>query len=146
MFLKYMAAGGTALIIASASSFAAECSLPADVQPGKILSAQCKICHEFQSDKPSKVTAPNIHSIFGEKAGQRKDFPKYSEGILGAAAKGLVWTEDNMSEYFADPKKFLATVNGKEVKHAMFFQMKDEQKRRQIIAFLKVIKDKPECN
>lgn len=146
MFVKSMVAGMAVALIAAGSALAAECSLPPDAQAGKTVSNQCKSCHEFQADKPSRPTAPNIHDIYGEKAGQRKDFTKYSEGMQGAAANGLVWTDANIMEYLADPKVFLAKVNGKDVKHAMFFNLKDEQKRKDMIAFLKAIKGKPECN
>ncbi len=146
MFLKTVLAGVAVAIVAGGSAIAAECTLPADAQAGKTISNQCKSCHVFEADKPSRPTAPNIHDVYGSKAGQRSDFPKYSEGMQGAAAKGLVWTDENLMEYVNDPKAFLIKVNGKEVKHAMFFALKDEQKRKEIVAFLKAIKGKPECN
>lgn len=146
MVLKSMVAGLAVAVIAAGSAAAAECTLPADAQAGKAVSNQCKSCHVFEADKPSRPTGPNIHDVFGRKAGTRSDFTKYSEGMQGANAKGLVWTEDKILDYVADPKAFLAKVNGADVKHAMFFQLKDEQKRKDIVAFLKAIKDKPECN
>lgn len=146
MFFKSMVAGLAIAVIAAGSAAAAECSLPADAQAGKAVSNQCKACHVFEADKPSRPTGPNIHDVFGRKAGSRTDFAKYSEGMQGANAKGLVWSEDKIFEYLADPKAFLAKVNGADVKHAMFFQLKDDQKRKDVIAFLKAIKDKPECN
>ena len=146
MFIKSMLAGMAIAVMAAGSAFAAECALPADAQAGKTVSNQCKTCHVFEADKPSKPTGPNIHDVYGEKAASRKDFPRYSEGMTGASAKGLVWTDANVFEYLADPKAFLDKVNGGEVKHAMFFNLKDEQKRKDVIAFLKAIKGKPECN
>ena len=146
MFFKSMAAGLAVAVIAAGSAAAAECTLPADAQAGKTVSNQCKSCHIFEADKPSRPTGPNLHDVFGRKAGTRTDFAKYSEGMQGASAKGLIWTEDKILDYLTDPKAFLAKVNGAEVKHAMFFQLKDEQKRKDLIAFLKAIKDKPECN
>ena len=146
MFFKSMVTGLALAVIAAGSTAAAECTLPAEAQAGKTVSNQCKSCHVLEADKPSRPTGPNIHDVFGRKAGSRADFTKYSEGMQGAAAKGLVWGEDNIAEYIADPKTFLAKINGKEVKHAMFFQLKDEQKRKDVVAFLKAIKDKPECN
>lgn len=146
MFLKSMVAGMAVAVIAVGSAAAAECTLPPEAQAGKAVSNQCKSCHIFEADKPSRPTGPNLHDVFGRKAGTRADFPKYSEGMQGANAKGLVWTEDKILDYIADPKAFLAKVNGADVKHAMFFQLKDEQKRKDIVAFLKAIKDKPECN
>ncbi len=146
MFLKSMVAGLAVAVIAAGTAAAAECKLPADAQAGKTVSNQCKSCHIFEADKPSRPTGPNLHDVIGRKAASRTDFPKYSEGMQGASAKGLVWTEDKIFDYLADPKAFLAKVNGADVKHAMFFQLKDEQKRKDMIAFLKAIKDKPECN
>ena len=125
---------------------ASDCSLSGDADAGKTVSNQCKTCHTFEADKPSRPTAPNIHDVFGQKALIRKDFPKYSEAMTTASVKGLVWTEDNIFDYLAAPKAFLNRFNGNDMKNAMFFQLKDEQKRKQVIAFLKAIKSKPECN
>jgi cytochrome c len=146
MVFKPMIVGMAIVVIAAGSAFAAECSLPADAQAGKTVSNQCKSCHVLEAGKPSRPTGPNIHDIYGDKAGGRSDFAKYSEGMQGAAAKGLVWTDANLFEYLNDPKVFLDKVNGHDVKHAMFFSLKDEQKRKDMIAFLKAIKGKPECN
>jgi cytochrome c len=146
MLLKSMMAAFAIAVVAAGTAAAAECTLPADAQAGKTVSNQCKACHVFEADKPSRPTGPNIHDVFGRKAGTRADFTKYSEGMQAASGKGLVWTDDKIFEYLADPHAFLAKVNGAEMKHAMFFQLKDDQKRKDIIAFLKAIKDKPECN
>jgi cytochrome c len=146
MFFKSMVSGLAVAVIAAGSAFAAECTLPADANDGKTVSNQCKSCHVFEADKPSRPTGPNLHDIYGDKAGTRKDFPKYSEAMQGANAKGLVWTEDKIFDYLADPKAFLTTVNGAELKHGMFFNLKDDAKRKSVIAFLKAIKGKPDCN
>lgn len=146
MLLKSMVAGVAVAVGFAGSVLAAECTLPADAQAGKTVSNQCKACHEFVAEKPSKPTGPNIHDIFGDQAGSRKDFPKYSEGMQGASAKGLVWNDDNIAEYIADPKAFLTKTNGKDVKFAMLFKLNDETKRKQVVAFLKAIKGHPECN
>jgi cytochrome c len=146
MSLKSLLAGLAVAALTASAASAAECSLPAEAQAGKAVANQCKSCHVFEADKPSRPTAPNIHDIYGAAAGARKDFPKYSEGMLGAATKNTTWTDANLMDYLADPKAFLNKVNGAEVKHAMFFQLKDEQKRKDIIAFLKAIKGKAECN
>lgn len=146
MNLKLLVAGLSAALLTAGAVNAAECSLPADAAAGKAVSNQCKSCHVFEADKPSRPTAPNIHEVYGSEPASRKDFPKYSEGMLGAAEKHAAWTDAALSDYLADPKAYLAKVNGKDVKHAMFFQLKDEQKRKDMIAFLKAIKGHPECN
>jgi cytochrome c len=145
--IRYTMVAGTVLaVLAFAAPALADCALPPEAAPGKTVSAVCKACHVLEADKPSKTTGPNLHEVYGSPAGSRDDFKTYSEGMLGAKAKGTTWTDDNLFAYIGDPKGFLDTVNGKEVKHGMLFMLKDEQKRKDLIAFLKAIKGKPECN
>lgn len=132
-------------VFATGSAWA-NCALPADAEAGKAASRQCRACHVFEADKPSRPTGPNLHGVYGSVAGGRSDFAKYSEGMIGAHDKNVAWTDDTLFEYIGDPKTFLDKVNGKEVKHTMLFQMNDEQKRKDVIAFLRAIKGKPECN
>jgi cytochrome c2 len=146
MSLKSLLAGLAVAALTASAASAAECSLPAEAQAGKTVANSCKSCHAFEADKPSRPTAPNIHDVYGSAPAARKDYPKYSDGMLGAAAKNATWTDAALFDYLADPKAYLIKVNGAEVKHAMFFQLKDEQKRKDVIAFLKAIKGHPECN
>ncbi len=145
MLLKSLAAGLIVVVLSAGAASAADCALSPEATSGKAVSLQCMSCHVFQADLPSRPTAPNIHEVFGSLPAGRKDFP-YSEGMIGAAAKGAVWTETSLFDYLADPKAYLIKVNGSEVKHKMFYQLKDEQKRRDVIAYLKAIKGKPDCN
>ena len=146
MVLRSILAGMAVAVIATGSALAADCALSADAVAGKALASQCTTCHSFDADKPSRPTGPNLHDIYGEKAGSRSDFPKYSEAMLAANAKGMRWTDEPLYAYLADPKAFLTSVNGQEIKHAMFFFLKDEGKRKQVISYLKEIKGKRECN
>ena len=145
MFFKSLMAGMTAAALSAGTAQAAECALSPEAQSGQAVSKQCMSCHVIEADKPSRPTAPNIHEVFGSLPAGRHDYP-YSEGMIGASAKGATWTEDALFDYLADPKAYLNRINGAEVKHKMFFQLKDEQKRRDVIAYLKAIKGKPECN
>ena len=146
MHPKRLTAGmfAAAALLAGAAN-AAECTLPPEAEAGQSVAAQCGNCHEMNADKKSRPTAPNIHDVFGAPAASRRDYPKYSEGMLGAAAKGVTWTEANLMDYLADPKAFIYKVNGAPVEHNMFYVVKDEQKRRDVIAWLKAVKGKPEC-
>ncbi|HMA50344.1 MAG TPA: cytochrome c family protein [Magnetospirillaceae bacterium] len=145
MFFKTLMVGATAAALCAGVAEAGECSLSPEAQSGQAVSKQCMSCHVIEADKPSRPTAPNIHEVFGSLPAGRKDYP-YSDGMIGASAKGATWTEAALFDYLADPKAYLNRVNGAEVKHKMFFQLKDEQKRHDVIAFLKAIKGKPECN
>lgn len=145
MHFKSLLAGLTAAALSAGAVSAAECTLSPEAQSGQAVSKQCMSCHIFQADAPSRPTAPNIHEVFGAMPAGRKDFA-YSEGMIGASAKGAAWTEAALFDYLADPKAYLNKINGAEVKHKMYYQLKDEQKRRDVIAFLKAIKGKAECN
>src|SRR5258708_37884462 len=134
----------TALAVVAAANASANCTLAADAVTGKAASSQCSACHGFDADEPSRLTGPNLHDTYGSPAGGRSDFGRYSEGMIGARPNNVIWTDDALFEYIGNPKAFLNKVNAREVKHSMLFQMNDEQKRREVIAFLKAVKGRPE--
>lgn len=139
MFVKSVVTGAVLAVILAGAAQAAECKLSADGERGKAAASACKGCHELEVGKPSRPTGPNLTGVYGSKAGSVADFTKYSEAMQAAGAK-LTWDEPSVMSYVADPKAFLASVNGKEMKHGMFFALKDEAKRKDIVAFLKETK------
>jgi len=100
---------------------------------------QCKTCHALEVGKPSRATGPSLVGVIDRKAGELADFKGYSEAMKAAREKGLIWTEDNIFNYLADPKSFLNAYNGQELKNAMAFQLKDEAKRKAAIEGLKEV-------
>jgi len=125
------------LCVALASTFgiaaaAADCPTPPAIAP-------CKACHALEPGKPSRVTGPNLVGVPGQPAMHSADFKGYSEALKAAKDKGLVWTDDNLMAYIADPKAFLQTFDGAPLKNAMMFQLKDEAKRKAAIDGLKTI-------
>ena len=139
MFVKSVVTGAVLAVVLAGSVQAAECKLSADAERGKAAASACKGCHELEVGKPSRPTGPNLTGVFGSKAGGAGDFTKYSEAMQAAGAK-LTWDEASLMSYVADPKAFLASVNGKELKHGMFFSLKDEGKRKDIVIYLKETK------
>ena len=85
------------------------------------------------------MTGPNLVGVPGQPAMHSADFKGYSPAMKAAQAKGLVWTDDNLMNYLADPKAFLSGVAGEPLKNAMMFQLKDEAKRKAAIDGLKTI-------
>lgn len=138
MFVKTVVTGAILAAAMGGSALAADCKLSADGERGKAAASACKGCHELEPGKPSRPTGPNLATVYGSKAGSVADFAKYSEGIKAAAEK-LTWDDASLMAYIADPKSFLASVNGKEMKHGMFFALKDEAKRKDIVVFLKEV-------
>lgn len=66
----------------------------------------CRFCHNFQPGGEQHKVGPNLHLILGQKAGGVPGFG-YSEAMEQARAEGLVWTEENLAAYVADPQKFM---------------------------------------
>ena len=110
----------------------ADCPVPPSLN-------QCKTCHALDPSKPSRATGPNLHGIPGQPALHAADFKGYSPAMKAAQGKGLTWNDDNLFKYLADPKAFLAEINGEPLKNAMMFQMKDEAKRKAAIEGLKTM-------
>lgn len=110
----------------------ADCPVPPSLN-------QCKTCHALEPGKPSRATGPNIQGIPGQPALHAADFKGYSPALKAAQGKGLTWSDENLFKYLADPKAFLAEVNGEPLKNAMMFQMKDEAKRKAVIEGLKTM-------
>lgn len=66
---------------------------------------KCKACHKV-GDKAKNGTGPILNGIWGRAAATTEGF-KYSKAMLAAGDGGLVWTEDTLSGYLANPRKYL---------------------------------------
>ena len=65
----------------------------------------CRFCHTFGRNEPHLV-GPNLHAIFGQRAGTVPNF-HFSEAMAAAGVQGLVWNDETLSAYLADPDGFL---------------------------------------
>ncbi|WP_158964985.1 c-type cytochrome [Chachezhania sediminis] len=84
----------------------------ADIEAGKKNFNKCKACHSITAPDGTKIFAggpvgPNLYGVIGRTAGSLDGY-KYSTAMMEAGEKGLVWDQDNIVTYVADPKKFLA--------------------------------------
>lgn len=98
-----------ALLAFSAPAFAG------DAEKGEKEFKKCKSCHMIEAADGTSIvkggkTGPNLYGVIGRKAGST-DF-KYGDSILAAGEGGLVWDEENIVAYMADPKAFLAETTG----------------------------------
>jgi cytochrome c len=74
-----------------------------DPAAGKTVFNKCKACHEVETDR-NKV-GPTLLGVFGRTAGTLESFEaRYSENMRQAGAEGLVWDEQNLTDYLRDPK------------------------------------------
>jgi cytochrome c len=137
--MKYQLAAILALIAAPA--FAQEAPT-GDAAAGEKVFAKCQTCHvvaneagEVLAGKNAK-TGPNLYGIIGRPAAAYEGF-KYGDGIIEAAAKGLVWDEANITVYVQDPTKFLDEFTGNpKLKSKMAFKVKKEEDAANVAAFL----------
>ena len=109
-------------------------AMPAAAQEGKVedgaeVFKKCRACHDVGPGAKNKV-GPLLNDIIGRHAGSIEGF-NYSDANKAAGAKGLVWTEDVMFKYLENPLTFMQGTK------MAFAGLKDEQDRRDVIAYLK---------
>ena len=115
----------TALLI----GFAGVAFADGDAAEGEKDFKKCKACHTISSAdevflKGGK-TGPNLYGVIGRQAGSLEGF-KYGASIVQAGADGLIWDEDTLVAYIADPKAFLKEVTGdSSAKSKMTFKLKE---------------------
>jgi cytochrome c len=126
-----MTAKMTALAIALLTAGAANPALAqaaGDAEAGETVFKKCRACHDVGPEAKNKV-GPLLNGIIGRKSGTVEGFA-YSEANLAAGAAGLVWTEAEMLKYLEAPLTYMP-------KNKMAFAgLKDEQDRRDIVAYL----------
>lgn len=111
------------LALSAAPAFAA-----GDAAKGEKQFKKCKSCHMVVSPegdvlfKGGKV-GPNLYGVIGRAAGSVEGF-KYGKDLAAAGEGGLIWDEENIVAYMADPKKFLEETLGKKAKSKMTFRLK----------------------
>ena len=109
---------------------AAEAAFAQVSQGEKLAKAQCLQCQTLGQGEPHGV-GPNLHGIFGRKAGGASGF-KYSDGYIKALT-GKTWDAKLLENWLADTQS-LAPGNG------MTYVQDDPRKRRQLIEYLSTLR------
>lgn len=73
-----------------------------DPAAGAAVFNRCKICHTIEAGGRNSV-GPNLHGVFGRKAGAAAGFP-YSPAMKQAS---IAWTDETLAQYLHDPKSFI---------------------------------------
>jgi cytochrome c len=98
-------------------------------EEGESVYKKCRTCHDLGDGAKNKV-GPVLNNIVGRKAAGVDGFA-YSTDMKALGSNGFVWSEENLSKYLENVKNVVA--NGKMV----FPGLKDEQDRKDLIAYLK---------
>jgi cytochrome c len=113
---------GFALTVGVAGAASAQ-----DAAAGEKVFAKCKACHVI--DAPTNRVGPSLHGVIGRTAGTVEGF-KYSESMIQHGKDGLVWNNENLDKYLADPKGFVP-------KNKMAYPgLKNADDRANVIAYI----------
>jgi cytochrome c len=103
-----------------------------DAQRGAKLFPQCAACHTLEPGR--NLTGPSLANLFGRKAGTVSSFLRYSDALKRS---GVVWDEKTLDAWLKEPEKF---IPGNDM---TFPGIKDDQVRRELIAYLKAADTTP---
>lgn len=102
----------------------------ANAAEGEKLIKRCTACHTFDKGGKNGI-GPNNYGVVNGPVAHRSDFA-YSEAIL--AKKGGTWTEQNLSDFLANPKAY---APGNKM---AFAGLKKPEDRANLIKYLETMK------
>jgi cytochrome c len=114
------------LVALAAWAGSAAAALAADIAEGeKIFTHKCKVCHQI-GEGAKNFVGPELNGLIGRKTGSAPDY-NYSEANKES---GIVWNEDNLKQYLADPKKMVPGTK------MIFAGLPKESERDDLVAYL----------
>lgn len=94
-----------ALAIFVAIALAAPAHADGDAAKGEQVFKKCRACHQIGENAKNTV-GPVLNDVVGRTAGTVEGF-KYSTAMTEAGAGGLVWTNETLAGYLANPREFV---------------------------------------
>jgi len=70
----------------------------------------CAFCHAMEPNAPHKL-GPTLYGVVGQQAGTTPNYINYSDAMMAARARGLVWDDEAIAAYASDPAEFLPGTN-----------------------------------
>ncbi len=104
-----------------------------DAAKGKEVFAQCTACHMIGPGATTLI-GPELNGIVGRKAASIADYPMYSPGMKTLGELGVVWTEENLDMWIANPKAMLPDSS-----MSLFPGLPEASERANVIAYLKTV-------
>ncbi|NNU79255.1 c-type cytochrome [Halovulum dunhuangense] len=102
---------------------------PELVAAGERAFRQCSACHQIGEGATNRV-GPHLNDLFGRTAGEIDGF-NYSRPFQEAGEAGLVWNDETIAAFLADPRNY---VKGTRMS---FRGLKSEDDAAAILAYLK---------
>lgn len=99
-----------------------------DTAAGEKVFAKCKACHAVGPEAKNRV-GPHLNDLFGRTAGTVDGF-RYSPAMVEAGENGLVWDQEALSAFLADPKGYV------EGTRMSFAGLKNEDDRANVLIYL----------
>ncbi len=113
-----------------------------NVEAGKKIFRKCAACHSVGENAKNRV-GPVLNGVVGRPAGSFAGY-KYGTGVQAANAKGLIWSREELFKWLASPRNYLRDyLDDRKAKAKMAFRLKDEQQRRDVIAYLETLDGPP---
>jgi cytochrome c len=114
------------LFVFAATLLSVSAARAQDAANGEKAFGLCRACHQIGPTAKNMI-GPELNGVIGRKAGSVEGF-NYSEANKNS---GITWDEASFSEYIKNPR---AKVPGTKM---IFAGLKDEQRIKDLIAFLK---------
>lgn len=114
-----------ATLVATAGLAAAQEDLVAE---GESVFRRCAACHTVGEGATHRV-GPHLNDVIGRQAGSLEDY-NYSQAMRTAGEEGLVWDEDSLEEFLANPRDMIPGTK------MVFPGLRQEEQIEAVIAFL----------
>ena len=98
-------------------------------EEGEKVFRKCKACHQV-GDGAKNRTGPVLNGVVGAQLAHVEDF-RYGKTIEEMAAEGMVWNEENLAAFLADPRGFISGTK------MSFAGLKKEDDIAAVIEYLK---------
>jgi len=151
---------GSLLVLAVLHSQWRSCVLTDDAASGRVLAQTCTAaCHNLspgELDLRHANSGPNLQNVYMSLAGttpapwdSTAAYHHPYPPLAAARQAGIVWTDENLLQYLMGPKEFLEKKTGTKFSNPLLYMpffIGEESKRLTVVAYLKAIKGRPECN
>ena len=131
--MRWLLVSSLALVLSGTGAFAVE---QGDAENGAKLFRKCKSCH-MVGDKARNRVGPHLNELFGRRAGSLDGYD-YSPDLVREGADGLTWTTEKLHIYLENPKALVSQT------FMNFRGLKDEQDRKDVLAFLRQYSANPQ--